>query len=122
MNKLSNTIELPKTLEECHEVIRLLLSTVNDLAKRFEALEIENRDLKERLNNNSSNSSLPPSKSFKKKKNNRQSSSKKSGGQPGHKGHHRELLPIEKVDSISDCELPENCLSGGKIKSSDDYM
>jgi len=122
MNKLQNSLELPKTLEECHEVIRLLLSAVNDLAKRFEALEIENRDLKERLNNNSSNSSLPPSKSFKKKKNNRESSGKKSGGQPGHKGHHRELLPVEKVDFILDCTLPDNCLCGGKIKPSNNYM
>ena len=59
---------LPPTIEECHAVIRLLLNNLDKLSKRVEALEIENRQLKERLDNNSSNSSLPPSKSLKKKK------------------------------------------------------
>jgi len=67
---------LPATIEECHQVIRLLLSKLDDLSNRVALLEgeckqlrIENAQLKERLNNNSSNSSLPPSKSVKKKKN-----------------------------------------------------
>lgn len=120
---------LPITIEECHQVIRLLLNKLDDLARRFEVLETENKklslenaQLKERLNNNSSNSSLPPSKSLKKKKNNRQSSGKLSGGQRGHKGHYRELLPSDQVDSIENCQLLKNCLCGGKIKSSGDYM
>src|SRR5262245_29587110 len=108
---------LPTTIEECHQVIRLLFSKLEDLAKRVEALEIENRNLKERLNNNSFNSSLPPSKSQKKKKSNRQSSGKKAGGQPGHKGHYRELLPVDQVDFIQRCTLPEDCLCGGEIKA-----
>ena len=87
--------KLPDTIEDCHQIIQLLMNTLDGLSKRFEIIEadnkklrIENTQLKERLNNNSSNSSLPPSKSLKKKKNNRQSSGKKSGGQPGHKGHY----------------------------------
>lgn len=106
------------------------MNTLDDLSNRFTILEaecrqlrIENTELKERLNNNSSNSSLRPSSDFKKKKkNNRQSSGKKSGGQPGHKGHHRELLSTDRIDFFQNCELPENCLCGGKIKSSGDYM
>ena len=85
---------LPNTIEECHQLIRLLLAKLDDLSMRLNNLEAENKELrlenaqlKEHLNTNSSNSSLPPSKSFKKKKNNRQSSGKKSGGQPGHTGH-----------------------------------
>jgi transposase len=113
---------LPTTIKECHQVIRLLLNKLDDLAKRVETLEIENRDLKERLNNNSSNSSLPPSKGHKKKKNNRQPSGKKAGGQPGHKGHYRALLPIDQVDFLQNCELSSNCSCGGEIKSTGDYV
>jgi len=120
---------LPTTIEECHQVIRLLLSKLDDLSNRVALLEgeckqlrIENAQLKERLNNNSSNSSLPPSKSVKKKKNNRQSSGKASGGQKGHKGHYRELLPSDQVDSIENCPLPKDCLCGGNIKPSGDYV
>ncbi|HXY74148.1 MAG TPA: IS66 family transposase [Dehalococcoidales bacterium] len=120
---------LPKTIEECHQVIRLLLNKLDELSKRFDGLEIENKQLrlentqlKERLNNNSSNSSLPPSKSFKKKKNNRQSSGKTSGGQPGHKGHYRKLVPNDEVDSIENCALPERCICGGKIQLNGNYV
>jgi transposase len=121
--------KLPTTLEECHQVIRLLLNKLDDLSKRFEALEtnheqlkVECAQLKERLNINSSNSSLPPSKSTKKEKNNRKSSGKQSGGQRGHKGYHRELLPSDKVDSIVSCKLPSDCICGGKINSDGDFM
>lgn len=120
---------LPTTIEECHQVIRLLLTKLDDLSRRFEILETENKklrlenvQLKERLNNNSSNSSLPPSKSSHKKKNNRQSSGKTSGGQPGHKGHYRELLPSDQVDLIENCPVLKNCLCGGDIKPSGDYV
>lgn len=120
---------LPTTIEECHQALRLLLNKLDDLSRRVEVIEIENKklklenaQLKEHLNNNSSNSSLPPSKSLKKKKNNRQSSSKTSGGQRGHKGHYRELLPSDQVDSIENCQLPKNCLCGGRIKPRGDYV
>lgn len=120
--------KLPTTIKECHQGIRLLLTKLDELSKRVESLEAENKklrieniQLKERLNTTSSNSSLPPSKSHKKKKNNRPSSGKSSGGQPGHKGHYRELLASEQVDAIENCQLPENCLCGGKINPSNDY-
>lgn len=120
---------LPSTIEACHQVIRLLLNKLDDLSTRVASLEseckqlrIENTQLKERLNNNSSNSSLPPSKSLKKKKNNRRSSGKTSGGQKGHKGHYRELLPSDKVDSMESCQLPMHCLCGGNIAVSNDYV
>lgn len=120
---------LPTTIEECHQVIRLLLNKLDDLSRRFEVIEAENKklrlentQLKERLNNNSLNSSLPPSKSLKKKKNNRQSSGKPSGGQIGHKGYYRKLLPSDQVDSIEHCQLPTHCSCGGEIKSSSDHV
>lgn len=120
---------LPTTIEECHQVIRLLLNKLDGISKRLDIVEtdnkklrLENTQLKDRLNNNASNSSLPPSKSLKKKKNNRQSSGKASGGQKGHKGHFRELLPSDQADSTENCELPTHCLCGGIINPSGDYV
>jgi transposase len=121
--------QLPSTVEGCHNLIRSLLNTVNELFKRVEKLEednrklvIENKELRERLNNNSSNSSLPPSKDFKKKKIKKSPSKNKSGAQKGHTGHFRELLDIKEIDNIVDCHLPNSCSCGGSIKSKGDFQ
>ena len=114
---------LPTSIEECHKLVRLSEERTNLLTKEIELLKAENRELKERLNNNSSNSSLPPSKNFKKKKKNvRNTSGKKSGGQIGHKGSYRKLMPSEEVDTVEKCVLPSECLCGGEIQCNDDYM
>jgi len=124
-------IELPTTVEGCHDFIRGLFGTVSDLFKRVEQLEDanrklahENKELKERLNNNSSNSSLPPSKDFKKKKNKnkRPASKNKNGGQKGHKGHFRELLDSKEANLIVDCKLPEICSCGEDIGIKEDFQ
>lgn len=119
--------KLPDAIEECHQLIRLLMNTLDDLSKRFEVIEAENKRLKiecaefkERLNSNSLNSPLPR-KSVKKKKNNRESSGKKSGSQPERKGHCRELLPSDQVDFIWDCRLPTN-YSCDSIQSAGKYV
>ncbi len=67
-------------------------------------------ELERRLGGNSQNSSRPPStdpprlKGLAKKPR----SGRRPGGQPGHKGHQRELLPPEKVDHIED-HWPSRC-------------
>lgn len=76
-------------------------------------LEQQVRELLERLNRNSSNSSKPPSSDPPNVRAERQAkargkSGKKPGGQPGHKGTQRALLPPEQVDDFVD-HFPTAC-------------
>ena len=86
------------------EVIRLL----QQLLKRIDKLEAENRELKARLGLNSSNSSKPPSTDppSHKRKPPEPKSGRKRGGQPGHRRHERPLVPPEQVDEVIDCRPP----------------
>ncbi len=63
-----------------------------------------------RLSRNSSNSSRPPSSDppGMKKARNKTKSIRKQGGQPGHKGKNRKLLPAEEMDKIHEI-YPERC-------------
>jgi transposase len=66
-------------------------------------------DLEERLAASSRNSSKPPSSdppSVERKT--KTPTGRKPGGQPGHKGHRREMFPPEKVQSVMDCK-PTRC-------------
>ncbi|HAT7071297.1 TPA: hypothetical protein JAN90_00540 [Legionella pneumophila] len=107
------SIQLPETIDGCHELIKRLVEITDTLVVRIEKLEQENRELKERLNNNSSNSSKPPSQDFKKKKP-KKPNPNKGGGVKGHQGHFRKLLNIEEVNKIVSCKLPGSCFCGGK--------
>lgn len=120
--KFPTEADLPKTVESCHDLIRDLYKIITELFNRVEKLELENRELKERLNNNSSNSSLPPSKDYKKKKKQRPASQNPSGGQKGHRGYFRALAPSEEVDQIVTCPLPSHCLCGGNIKAKETHQ
>lgn len=105
MVKAGSPIQLPETVEECHQVIKELIQTVAKIAHRLDQLEKENQTLKERLGLHSHNSSLPPSSDRNKKKNSKnRSSGRPSGGQPGHQGHFRPLLDSSEVDEIVNCE------------------
>ena len=63
-------------------------------------LEAEVAELKARMNQNSQNSSKPPSSDgpHVKRKPPRPASGRKRGGQPGHRAHHRTLVPVEQVN------------------------
>ena len=92
--------------------------------KRIAALEAENKKLRAKLNMDSSNSSKPPSSDppwteINKNKGKRDRKKRKRGGQKGHKGHHRALLPREKVDCLVECK-PACCCQCGKKLSGDD--
>ena len=74
--------------------------------------------LREELGRNSTNSNLPPSSDGPGKSRNqrkaerkrRKDKGKKRGGQPGHSGSHRKLLPPEQVDDFVEL-YPERCES-----------
>ena len=74
--------------------------------------------LTEQLGQNSSNSHKPPSSDppgagagKNKNREKRKRKKRKRGGQPGHKGHHRKLLPESEVDQFVDSYPPacESC-------------
>lgn len=81
---------LRKQLEGLREEFKLTTA-------RLEARIVE---LTNRLNQNSSNSSKPPSSDppWNKQSNAKPKSQNKPGGQPGHPGHYRVLLPKERVN------------------------
>jgi transposase len=93
--------------EACVKVLLALANQVERLEGRVERLEEEIRDLRR----DSDNSSLPPSVdpgAGKRRQRKRKRSDRKSGGQPGHPGSGRGLLPIEQVDEVIE-HLPERC-------------
>lgn len=73
-------------------------------------LRADNADLRRRLGENSSNSNKPPSSDPPGQREERTKptpSGRAPGGQPGHKGTRRTLLPASKVTRSSECYPPE---------------
>lgn len=85
------------------------------LQEQIEVLTGENAELKARLTLTSRTSSRPPSSDppgSRPAPPKPQPGSRRPGGQPGHPGHHRELLPPEQVDRIVTL-IPEACRACG---------
>ncbi len=106
-------IDLPQTLEEAHALILRLLplvAKVEELQARVEAQQRRIEELERRLNQSSRNSSRPPSSDppYVKLPPKKPPSGRKPGGQPGHEGHSRMLLPPEKLTDSSD-HWPDAC-------------
>ena len=80
------------------------------LTKTIAMLTAKVEELERRLGRSSRNSSKPPSSDPPGAPSAPQQklSGRKPGGQPGHKGSRRELLPPEEVDRIEDC-WPDTC-------------
>src|SRR6266542_96596 len=97
------------------------------------ALAAEVRELKARLGQNSSNSSRPPSSDAPFGPRRRvappePSSGRRAGGQPGHPGHFRAVVPPERVDVVVD-HWPECCVgcatllvARGAAEETEDYV
>lgn len=101
-------LELPGTVPECHALIRQLFEVIR-------ALRTEGAELRAQLNRNSQNSSQPPSQDGPSVKlpSKKKRSGRRPGGQPGHRGHRRELVPPERVDATED-HYPEECEECGR--------
>jgi hypothetical protein len=106
-------------------VQRFIVELVERLGKveaQLAAVQEENRLLRERLAGNSGNSSSPPSadgpgtRSLRAKK---KASGKKRGAQPGHKGHERKLLPVERCQKVLD-HYPQRCAGCGTLLFGED--
>jgi transposase len=86
---------------------RVAVETLLQLAARIRELE----QTIAHLSRNSTNSSKPPSTDppgVKKPKTDKKPGTRRQGGQPGHKGKKRKLLPASKMDAIHDI-FPQEC-------------
>lgn len=85
------------------------------LEELIKQLQVRIEELQAKLSENSGNSGRPPSSDGPGarlgKPSRRHRSGKKRGGQKGHKGHRRELLPVDVVDHVVEVYPPtcENC-------------
>jgi transposase len=103
--------EMPFTAEEWAQTPKAVQDFVLSLLARIQTLEADLADLREQVNKNSRNSSRPPSSdgpgvSAKARKSAK--SKRKRGGQKGHKGRTRKLVPVEDVKESFDI-TPDVC-------------
>lgn len=98
--------------------------TLEELAREVALLRAENaalkeriRYLEERLGLNSDNSSKPPSMNPPNRKLSslKERGKQKRGGQNGHPGHFRVLLPLEEVNEVKMYRPPDTCSCGGYV-------
>ena len=99
------------------------ITALEEKAVEVESLRTEVAALRERLGQNSRNSSLPPSSDPPQQQGHvqRKRSRKRRGGQPGHRGHRRQLKPVDEVDHFVDLR-PDTCRQcGRRLKGSDPH-
>jgi transposase len=105
---------------EAQAYIRALETRVEALEAMVQALQEHNRALQEQLHQTSRNSSRPPSSDPPhSERPHRPRSQRRRGGQPGHPGHTRPLLPVEAVDEVVVIK-PEQCAHCHAPLSGDD--
>ena len=102
-------------MQACHELIGKLWDSVIEQDQRL-------KQLQERLKLNSRNSSKPPSSDSPgtpPAPRTRPRSGKRLGGQPGHKGSYRAMLPSNEVNHVVHCPPPQQCSCGGAVQADD---
>ncbi|HSF30220.1 MAG TPA: IS66 family transposase [Candidatus Tectomicrobia bacterium] len=100
--------------------IEMLEGQVQTLTSMVHTLQEQVHTLEERLNQTSRNSSRPPSSDPPQHQRPRRPPGKRRrGGQPGHPGHTRTLVPVEEVDEVVVLK-PKQCSSCQAPLSGDD--
>ncbi len=104
--------EAEAILDGDRETAIALLLRVGELVEANGRLEDRVAELERRLNRSSRNSSLPPSQDppSAPPRPGGKRSGRGRGGQPGHEGRHRRLLPPERVDEVVE-HWPVRCRS-----------
>ena len=98
-----------RTPPEAQAYIQALEACLETLVSMVHALQEQVRTLQEQLNQTSQNSSRPPSSDPPQhERPRRPRSHRHRGGQPGHPGHTRTLIPVEEVDEVVVIK-PEQC-------------
>ncbi len=106
---------MPFSAEEWAQTPAAVQAFVLSLQTRVQTMEAELTALRERVNKNSRNSSQPPSSdgpARSARTSQRTPSKRKRGGQKGHKGTTRKLVPIEEVNESFDL-VPDICACCG---------
>lgn len=121
-------IELPRrdweaTPVTVKTVVRSLIKTSTEQQKQLQELRERVAQLEDQANQTSKNTSKPPSSDGfgEKKRPRRRAKQRKRGGQPGHKGHSRDLYPIEACQEVID-HYPEACRECGVPLSGEDQQ
>jgi transposase len=115
--------EAEAILDGDRETALALLLRVGELIEANRRLEARVAELEKRLNRTSRNSSLPPSQdppsaSARPRK---PASGQRRGGQPGHEGKNRPLLPLERVNEVVD-HWPERCHACAHVFDEDERI
>src|SRR5664280_2112358 len=115
--------EIERLLRENEELRRRVAERERQIAEREEQIadaEKQIADLERQLagrKRNSTNSSKPPSSDGlageQRPRGRKHKSKRKPGGQPGHPGHHRPLVPVAKVSAM-EVLLPKQCRHCGE--------
>ncbi len=111
----SELVSKDRRIAEQDARIAELEQQVSTLTGQVAALMKQVAELTEKVGRNSRNSHMPPSSDSPQDRQQRgkkkSKSERKRGGQPGHEGSHRELLPPDKVNKFVDLFPPEceNC-------------
>jgi len=108
--------EAEAILDGEREVAVALLLRVGELIEANRRLEARVAELEQRLKRNSQNSSLPPSQDppSAPPRPQKPASSRKPGGQPGHAGRNRPLLPLEQVNELIE-HWPQRCQACARV-------